>query len=245
MSIPASAYNYSSVLPGGELTLRALFETFIGSGVEQPVSDVEVTITPATGGDPVLGPTSDDVVQVDQATYEYRWLPPAETPPGDYEAVFTGQGPDGVLTRPLGVTVVAPPAESPSPGVYATIAQYRDEITDELTPDWLVTKALRRASMVIDYALIGAVYPTDDDSMPTVPAHIQLFMRATCAQAEWMLENNDLTGIKRQFSSTSMGGVSQTRTPSAQGGATIPLAPAAAMILQTDGAFPTAPLVNW
>lgn len=237
--------NYAYVVPGGEVTLTAKYETYAGSGLEQPVSGAEITIAPAAGGPPVIGPTSDGLTAIDEATYQYRWLPPATTPPGDYQAAWNATGPDGTLTITLGVTVVALPGESPSPGVYCTIAQYRDETGDTTTPDFVIQRHLRRACDIIDGALISAVYPVDADSMPTVPAHIQLFMRATAAQIEYMVANNDPANVKQQYASTSMGGVSQTRTASAQGGVMPRLAPAAAVILQQDGALPGAALLGW
>lgn len=241
--MPWNQDNFAYVLQGGQITLTAMFQTYTGSGFEQPVSGVQVTITPSAGGSAVYGPTSAGIVTVDQATYTFQWQPPVSTPPGDYLVAWTAVSP--ALTIRQTVTVVALPAESPSPGVYATVQQYRDEIGDEFTPLARVQRELRTATRVIDLALIGAVYPTDADSMPTNPAHINLFMEATCAQAEFQIANNDPALVKSQHSSTSMGGVSQTRTASAQGHVLPPLAPKAAMILQTGGALGTAPLVNW
>jgi hypothetical protein len=104
---------------------------------------------------------------------------------------------------------------------------------------------MRRASEVIDRAMIGAVYRTDANSMPTDPGIMDVFMRATCAQCQFLLALNDPANVKSQYASTSMGGVSQTRTANAQGQAFPPLAPQAAVILQTAGALPGAPLLGW
>jgi hypothetical protein len=245
VSMPDAQYNYSYVLPGGQITLTAVFQTTVWSGVEQPVSGVQITIAPAAGGPPVVGPASDGITTVDQATYTYQWLPPVTTPAGDYTVTWTAATPTGIAPITLGVTVVALPQETPSPGVYATVQQYRDETGDQLTPADRVTRLLRKASRTIDRALIGAVYPIDADDMPTTPAHIDLFMRATCEQCLFMAGNNDDAYLKSQYSTVSMDGVSQTRTARAQGQVLPPLAPAAAEILQTDGALAAAPLVNW
>lgn len=246
MTFPAGDQdNYAYVVPGGEITLTAQFQTHYYSGRQLAVSGVELTITPVAGG-AVTGPvTVPDLRQLDEATYQYRWLPPAGTTPGDYEAVWSGNGPDGTLTIAQGVTVVPIPAEAPSPGLYCTIAQYRAETTDMLTPDFVIQRHLRRACDIIDQALISAVYPTDADSMPVLAAHINLFMRATAAQIEFMIANADPANVKPQYASTSVGGISQTRTPSAAGGVTPRLAPAAAIILQGDGAVPGAALIGW
>jgi hypothetical protein len=245
VSMPASQDNFAYVLPGGQIILTAVFQTFAWSGVEQPVSGVQITITPMSGGGAVVGPTSDGIAEVDQATYTYTWQPPVSTVPGDYRVVWTAATPSGIAPVQMVVTVVAIPSASPSPGVYASVAQYQNESGDLLTPTQRLTVLLRKASQVIDLALVGAVYPTDADDMPTNPAHIDLFMRATCAQAEWMLADNDLTGVKSQYSTISFGGMSSTRTAHAQGRALPPLAPEAAAILQIGGALGTAPLSGW
>lgn len=108
-----------------------------------------------------------------------------------------------------------------------------------------MTVTLRRASEVIDRAMIGASYRTDADAMPTDPGIIDVFMRATCAQCQFMLANNDLANVKSQYAWTNMGGMQVTRTASAQGQVFPPLAPQAAAILQVAGALPGAPLLGW
>jgi hypothetical protein len=240
--MPYNQDNFSYVLPGGQITLTAVFQTYAWSGTEQPVSGVQITITPVAGGSAVLGPTSDGITDVDQATYSLNWQPSSTLAAGDYLVTWSA---DGVPAITQTVTVVALPQETPGPGVYATVAQYQAQTGDLFSPIAKVTQNLRIASLVIDHALIGAVYPTDADSMPTYPAHIDLFMRATCAQAGFQIANNDPFNVKSQYSSTSMGGVSQTRTARAQGYVMPPLAPEAAMILHTSGALAVAPLINW
>ncbi len=233
----------SFVLPGGRITLRATFETWAGSGTGQPVASPQITITPADGGAAVAGPVTP--AASDLTSYTYEWFPPAATPPGDYVATWTGTGTSGPLTLTETVTVVPFPATVPAPGVYATYGQYQEWSMDTLTPQTRVAPALRRATEVIDLYLIGAVYTTDGDGMPTQAPVINAIMRATCAQAQFMLANNDPANIKSQYASTSMGGVTQVRTASAQGQVLPPLAPHAAAILQEAGFLGTAPLVNW
>jgi hypothetical protein len=243
VSMPYNQDNFSYVLPGGQITLRVVFQTYAWSGVEQPSSGVEVTIAPVTGPAPVYGPTSDGIVAASQASYSLDWRPAPLTPAGDYKVTWTAAEPEQTITQV--VTVVALPAETPSPGVYATVAQYQLRSGDRFTPVERVRQLLVVASECIDEALIGAVYPTDADSMPTNPAHIDLFMRATVAQAEFLGALNDPAFVKSQYSSTSMGGVALTRTAKAQGQIMPPLAPRAAQILHTGGALAAAPLVNW
>jgi hypothetical protein len=243
VSMPYNQDNFSYVLPGGQITLRVVFQTYAWSGTEQPVSGVEVTIAPVTGGPPVFGPTSDGIVAASQASYSLDWRPDPSTVAGDYKVTWASESPAKTETQV--VTVVALPAETPSPGVYATIAQYQLRTGDKFTPAERVRQLLIVASECIDEALIGAVYPTDADSMPTNPAHIDLFMRATIAQAEYLGALNDPAFVKSQYSSTSMGGVALTRTARAQGQIMPPLAPRAAQILHTGGALAAAHLVNW
>jgi hypothetical protein len=241
--MPYNQDNFSYVLPGGQITLRVVFQTYAWSGIEQPVSGVEITIAPASGAAPVYGPASDGIVAASQASYSLDWRPAVTLPAGDYRVTWTSAAPALTITEV--VTVVALPLHSPSPGVYASVAQYQQRTGDMATPVQRVWQLLTVASECIDEALIGAVYPTDADSMPTNPAHIDLFMRATVAQAEFLSALNDPAFVKSQYASSSMGGVSLTRTARAQGQIMPPLAPRAAQILHTGGALAAAPLVNW
>lgn len=245
MTVPYSSDLYKAVLPGGAVTFQVLFETYYGSGLPQPVSGVTITITLNGGGSPVLGPTSSGVVTAGNSSYSYQWLPAASMVPGDYSVLWSATGTSGTVTYTQAVTVAAFPDALPAPGVYASVAQYRAWSADQFTPNDLVTTALRRATEVIDRVLIGAVYQTDADGMPIDAGVLNVFMRATCAQAQFILANNDFANVKSQYSSTSMGGVSQTRASSAQNQMFPPVAPQAAAILQVAGVLPSAPLINW
>lgn len=245
MPVPFGADLYQAVSPGGTVTLTQMFETAVGSSLPQAVSGVTITIGIAGAAQPAVGPTSSGLASADEATWTYQWSPPAGTPPGDYRAVFTGTGRSGTVTYTQVVTVAAPPELTPSPGCYASVAQYQEYTGDTWTPPRRVQVALRRASETIDRALIGAAYSVDADGMPTDPGIINVFARATAAQCEFDLALNDPAGVKSQYASTSMGGVSLTRTASAQGQAFPPLAPRAAQVLQTVAALPGAPLLGW
>ena len=196
MSIPNNQDIYAYVVPGGQITLTVMFQTFLNSGIEQPVSGVQLPITPLGGGSPVV--SNPTLTEIDQATYQYQWLPPQTTAAGDYVATWTSTSPASTITQV--VTVVPLPSQTPNPGLYASLAQYRQREYDLLTPDDLVNYHLQLASGVIDEALIGAVYPTDADGMPTNPEHIAIFMRACCAQVAFQLVNNDPQNVKTQFS---------------------------------------------
>jgi hypothetical protein len=245
VTVPYSSDLYKAVLPGGAVIFTVMFETYYGSGQPQPVSNVSIAITLNGSSTPTLGPTSTGVVAADNASYSYQWLPGVTVAPGDYSVLWSAIGSSGTVTYTQAVTVAAAPAALPAPGVYASVAQYRSWSGDQFSPDDLVTVALRRGTEVIDRALIGAVYATDADGMPTDAGVLNVFMRATCAQAQFILANNDFANVKSQFASTSMGGVSQTRASSAQNQMFPPLAPQAAAILQVAGVLPGAPLVNW
>ena len=243
MTVPFNQDIDSYVAPGGRIILQALFQTFAGSGAEQPVSGVQIEIAPVAGGSPVVGPTSAGVVAIDTATYQYAWNPSVSITPGDYLATWTATGAYGPLTQV--VRVVAAPAQSPVPGVYASVADYQTYTGDLFTPTTRVQVELQTASIVLDNALIGAVYPTDADSMPTYPAHIDAFRRACIEQVKFQLANDDPALVKSQYASTSLGGVSLSRTARAQGQTMPPLAPLAAAILHIVGAGSVAPLISW
>lgn len=245
MTIPFGADLYQAVSPGGTVTLTQLFETARGSGIPQPVSDVTITITLAPDGTTVLGPTADGLQSTAESAFTYEWAPADGTTPGDYVAVFAGTGPDGVITYQQAVTVAAPPGLTPAPGTYASVSQYRDYTADTWTPASRVQVTLRRASETVDRALIGARYAVDASGMPTDAGILNVFMRAACAQAEFMIANNDPASVKSQYASTNVAGVSATRTASAQGQVFPPLAPGAAQVLHTVGALPGSPLLGW
>jgi hypothetical protein len=239
----------SQVVQGGQLTVQVMFETFVGSGFEAGAGDVTVEISAAavpTGGEGTPVPvTSENVTTVDGSFYSYVFDCPADQPPGDYLVTWTGVVGGAPQTWTSTISVEAIPTGAPSPGVYATVAQYRAETEDQITPEMLVRKWLRKASKVIDHATIGAVYAHTPNGMPTDGIVIQAFMQATCAQAEFMIADNDPTGVKRQYQSTSMGGVSLTRAQGTTGLVFPPLAPEAAMILHTAGVLGVAVLIDW
>lgn len=245
MTIPNGTDLYQAVAPGGAVTLTQMFETYYGSGQGQQVSGVTITITQSGASSPVIGPTGTGITSADLVTYTYQWLAAADTAAGDYLAQWAGTGPDGQITYTQAVIVAAPPQLVPSPGIYATTAQYQRWSGDTQTPASRVGVVLARASEVIDRAMIGAAYAIDANSMPTDPGIIDVFMRATCAQCEFMLANNDLANVKSQYVYTTTGGMAVTRAPGAQVQLFPPLAPQAAAILQTAGALPGAALLGW
>jgi hypothetical protein len=240
---PTGIFQY--VVPGGQVVLTAQFETFYGSDVEQAVSGTTITITAVTSGTVAVATTSAGITQNDPATFTYAWSVPTSTVPDDYTVLWAATGPNGAQTITQTVTCVPLPSPTPGPGVYATPAQYVAWSGDTSVPVWLLQTTLRRASEVIDAYAVGAVYETDADEMPTQPGVIDLFMRATCAQCQFELANDDPARVKSQYSSISVGGVSRTRAPGALQQTAPPLAPQAAIILRTSGLLGTAVLISW
>lgn len=240
----------SDVVQGGQVVLYQQFETFVGSGYQAPASDVTIGITAAVGtpgagsGTPVpIG--SDGIQPMGPANFSYTWACALEQTPGDYIVTWSGVVNGGTITYEQAVTVAAIATGTPAPGVYANVAQYQAWSGDTWTPAGRVQVMLQRASEDIDAALVAAVYPVNANGMPTDPMVIDLFTRATSAQCQFLLADNDPAGVKRQYSSTSMGGVSQSRVGSMTGLQMPPLAPRAAQILHVGGVLPSAPLISW
>jgi hypothetical protein len=79
MSIPHNQDLY--VVPRGEITLTVEFQTWLGSGNNQPGFGCAADHRALAGGWPDVGPTS-SVTEIDRATYSYQWLPPQSTTAG-------------------------------------------------------------------------------------------------------------------------------------------------------------------
>lgn len=249
MAFTVLGQEQSDVLQGGQIVLQCQFQTFPGSGAGAPATAVSIGITASPGpgqgaGTPVPAGTTAGLQSVDQATFSFTWSPAPGQPAGDYLATWTGTVAGVVQIYVQTVTVAAVGSGSPSPGVYATPAQYTAWSGDNYTPTQLVSVKLQRASEDLDGHLVGAVYPVNANGMPTDPFVIDVFMRACCAQCQWLLAENDDAGVKRQYSSTSIAGVSQTRVAAATGMVLPPLAPRAWQILRTAGALSISPIVG-
>jgi hypothetical protein len=251
MSSVVLGIEQSDVLQGGQVVLLQMFETFIGSNEGAAASGVTIEIagaaTPGAGSGTPVPQTSAGVTTVDGFTYSYTWACAIAQAPGDYVVTWSGTGGllGTVLTYAQAVTVAAIASGVPAAGVYANPGQYLAWSGDSSTPEWIVLVKLQRASEDIDRALMGAVYPVNANGMPTDPMVIDVLMRATCAQAQWLIGDNDDSGLKRQYLSTSVGGVSQTRAASMAALEMPPLAPRALSILHVSGVVPSAALIAW
>lgn len=250
-TVPVQVNASSDVWPGGQIQFTVQFETYLNSGQPCGVSDVTIGIAAAAGGEGAGTPVATTSAGVTGAgtagLYNYTWSPATAVVPGDYLVTWTGTRASDSTTVSYvqACTVAGIPSPVPAPGVYATFGDYQAWSGDTWTPQQLVTPVLMRASEDIDRALIAAVYRTDADGMPLDAMVQNAVRRATCAQAQYRLAQNDPSGIKFEFTTTNVGGVSATRVASMAGMAVFPIAPQAISILHVAGVLPAAPLVNW
>jgi hypothetical protein len=241
----------SDVFPGGQLELLCQFETSMNSGEACAASDVTIGITQSGAADSGTGTpvatTSTGITELGMGLERYLWSVPAGQAPGSYLVTWTGvrASDSTTVTYSQLAMVAANPEAVPQPGLYASVKQYRDWSGDTWTPAQRVQVKIQRASEDLDLALVAAVYRTDADGMPLDPQLANVLARACSAQIAWLLDVNDDSGVKRQFASTSVGGVSATRVASAQGGALPVLAPRCLSILRVNGILPAAPLISW
>jgi hypothetical protein len=241
----------SDVFPGGSVNFLVQFESYDNSGQACSASGVTIGITASGASDSGTGTpvaaTSTGIVTLGMGLYQYTWNPPESQAPGSYLVTWTGtRASDSTsVTYVQAVNVAANPEAVPLPGLYASVAQYRAWSGDQTTPAQIIQVKLQRAAEDIDVALVAAVYRTDADGMPLDPQLANVLVRATSAQVQYLLAGNDDSGIKREYASTSVGGVSATRSAKMQGGALPPLAPRALAILRVAGVLPAAPLVSW
>lgn len=136
--------------------------------------------------------------------------------------------------------------------IYAVAADYYDFIggddPNEATPapsEPIIEKdldaKLRRASTVIDGLLRLAVYNSDDDGYPTDIEISEALQEATCAQAEWFDDTDDISGAESQAGPTRIGAVSFGGSGASGGAsntknaATSRVAPEAVQILRNAG----------
>lgn len=241
----------SDVFPGGSIVFDVAFETYLNSGQACAASGVTIGITASGAADSGMGTpvatTSTGITQLGMGLFTYTWNPAADTTPGSYLVTWTGtRASDSTQVTYTQACNVAPDPESvPLPGVYASVQQYRNWSGDTWTPAQIIAVKLQRATEDIDVALVAAVYRTDADGMPLDPQLVNVLVRATSAQCQYLIGINDDAGIKREYASTNVGGVSAVRSAKMQGLALPPIAPRALAILRVEGVLPAAPLINW
>ncbi|MGW3305888.1 hypothetical protein ACWDG9_04785 [Streptomyces sp. NPDC001073] len=107
---------------------------------------------------------------------------------------------------------------------YATV----EEFTEYLDPDPAPANASRlldRASTKLDQLLVGFVYDTDDDGLPTDPKIQGLFREAVCIQAQYIDSLGDETGAMANVSQMSLGNQQIVRAVSVVGNGTSRVSP--------------------
>lgn len=128
--------------------------------------------------------------------------------PGLWRVWWTVDG-DGHGVEGDVVSVAPSPFGEPSSGrLYATTADYARYIGGAPSPD--AVKTLSDASADLDQALIGALYATDDDEMPTHPRTRQAFRDACCAQAYFTEEGGETDEDLGGLGQISIGSISLT-----------------------------------
>jgi hypothetical protein len=241
----------SDVFPGGSVVFDVSFETYVNSGQACEASGVTIGITasgaPDSGTGTPLAATSAGVTELGMGLFTYTWNPAVSITPGSYLVTWTGTraSDSTVVTYSQAVNVAADPESVPLPGVYASVAQYRAWSGDQWTPAQIISVKLQRATEQIDVALVAAVYRVDADGMPLDPQLANVLVRATSAQCQYLIAVNDDANVKREYASTSVGGVSAVRAARMQAMALPPIAPQALAILRVAGILPAAPLISW
>lgn len=123
--------------------------------------------------------------------------------------------------------------------VYATSDDYAQYVGVGAVVPARIAYQLQIASAVIDFAMTGAIYDTDDTTLlPTDPDVASLFCLATCQQVEFQVDYDDNTGAKSIYDSVSISGVSMHRAPGTAGNTLPPLGQLAALTLFNAGALP-------
>lgn len=241
----------AAVFAAGQATFRVQFETYKGSGQECGATGVTISIVASGATDSGTGSpvpvTSAGIAQLAEGLFEYTWTVAADAVPGSYVVTWTGNRSTDDMTVTYTQTVdVAPDPESvPLPGCYASVKQYRDRTNDQFTPAERVQVALQLATEDIDLALLAAVYPVDADGMPSNPQQAVMIARATAAQCQYVLAVNDDAGVKSEYSSTSIAGLSQVRAARMQAGALRPVCRQSLGILRTAGVLPSSVMIGW
>lgn len=126
----------------------------------------------------------------------------------------------------------------PTPRVYATSDDYAQYMPPGRTVPTDIDYQIRVASAVIDFAMTGAIYDTDDTGAPTDPDVVSMMCLATCQQVEYQEDADDNTGVKSGFDSVSISGVSMHRAAGTAGNTLPPLGQQAALTLFNASVLP-------
>lgn len=111
---------------------------------------------------------------------------------------------------------------------------------DEAVIEKDLNARLRRSSGVIDSLTRTSSYTTDEDGYPADAGVSDAFTEATCAQAQWFFENDDITGSVSaagplSLGPLSVGGRGNTAAAVNSGAQPARIAPEAVQILRNAG----------
>ena len=126
---------------------------------------------------------------------------------------------------------------------YATATDYATYTGQAATAD--TPRLLQRASDLIDARLLGAIYMTDVNGVPTDANQILAFNNAICAQVEYWVTTGDELGLSEQFEIMRIGSVVLNKggKSSAAKARTPIIAPRAMDELERGGLWPVQPVV--
>ncbi|MFD4523254.1 hypothetical protein ACFWP7_04830 [Streptomyces sp. NPDC058470] len=123
---------------------------------------------------------------------------------------------------------------------YATVEEFTDYLDPDPVPD-NAARLLNRASKRLDSVLIGAVYETDENGLPTDPDLVEIFREAVCIQAQYIAALGDETGAMANVSQMSLGNQQIVRAISVVGSGTPRVSPDMLELLQVEGLWPVYP----
>ncbi|WP_328683144.1 hypothetical protein [Streptomyces sp. NBC_00343] len=123
---------------------------------------------------------------------------------------------------------------------YATVEEFTDYLDPDPVPD-NAARLLNRASKRLDSVLIGAVYETDENGLPTDPDLVEIFREAVCIQAQYIAALGDETGAMANVSQMSLGNQQIVRALSVVGSGTPRVSPDMLELLQVEGLWPVYP----
>jgi hypothetical protein len=203
-----------------------------------PDTVATLTVTPPRGA--VLHP---NVAVVDtgnpaDAGRYWRALVPW-TMPGLWREQWVTTG-TGANTHPPIMVSVAPATSSDTRHTYADTVDLANALQGPVPID--AERRLRDATSWIDRELLCAVYPVDDNGMPTLAKHVDALRDAVCAVVKWWdAIGEDGTGSSRILQSASIGGVSLGWKAGDAGGGLDMLGGEARQILAEAGLFTWGP----
>lgn len=125
---------------------------------------------------------------------------------------------------------------------YVTPAEYATFLGTDPAPA-NTERLLRRASVTIDSLLVGAVYQTDTNGLPTDADLLEVIKECVCLQAQFITALGDETGAMQNVSKMTLGNQSIDRAFPVTTGGTPRLSPDVLDLLRIHGLHPISPLL--